>query len=71
MSAMLCYVLGAIPPIYIMEGFSRRMWRDTVDKIGSPSHRVFLVRFQSEELRDAVIHEGYMFFNKRHVIMKK
>ena len=42
-TAMVCYVLGANPPLYVMEGFCKRMWSEKVDKIGSPSYGVFLV----------------------------
>ena len=39
--------------------------------MGSPSHGIFLIRFHSAEFRDEVIEGGYLFFNKRPVIMKK
>lgn len=69
-SAMVCYVLGANPPLAVMDGFCRRMWKGNVDKVGSPRHGVFIVRFQSVEFRDQIVNGGYLFFNNRPAIMK-
>lgn len=64
------YVLEANPPLGVMDGFCRRMWKTNVDKVGLPRHGVFLVRFHSTEFRDQVVNGGYLFFNNRPVIMK-
>ncbi|XP_062105698.1 uncharacterized protein LOC133817249 [Humulus lupulus] len=69
-SSMVCYVLGANPPLSILEGFARRVWKDKVEKVGMLSYGIFLIRFDSVEDRDQVILGGYIFFNKRPVIMK-
>uniref|UniRef100_A0A803P5I8 DUF4283 domain-containing protein n=1 Tax=Cannabis sativa TaxID=3483 RepID=A0A803P5I8_CANSA len=69
-SSIVCYVLGANPPLSIIEGFIRRVWNGKVDRVGSLSYGVFLVRFDTVEIRDEVLHGGYVFFNNRPVVMK-
>uniref|UniRef100_A0A803PT20 DUF4283 domain-containing protein n=1 Tax=Cannabis sativa TaxID=3483 RepID=A0A803PT20_CANSA len=69
-SAIVCYVLGANPPLDVLEGFARRIWKEKVDKVGLISYGIFLIRFTSVEIRDSILNGGYTFFNKRPVIMK-
>ncbi|XP_062080927.1 uncharacterized protein LOC133785726 [Humulus lupulus] len=69
-SSIVCYALGANPPLSILEGFVRRMWNDKIDKVGMLSYGVFLIRFISIADRDEVLKGGYVFFNKRSVVMK-
>ena len=70
-SSIICYVLGANPPIYVMEGFIRRIWKKLgVDKVVSLKKGMFIVRFMSMESRDAVLHGGFHFFDKKPVIIK-
>ncbi|KAM6547170.1 hypothetical protein CsatB_018846 [Cannabis sativa] len=59
-SSIVCYVLGANPPLSIIEGFIRRVWNGKVDRVGSLSYGVFLVRFDTVEIRDEVLHGGYV-----------
>uniref|UniRef100_A0A803PRU1 Reverse transcriptase domain-containing protein n=1 Tax=Cannabis sativa TaxID=3483 RepID=A0A803PRU1_CANSA len=69
-STIVCYVLGANPPLEVLEGFARRIWKKKVDKVGLISYGIFLIRFTTSEDRDSVLNGGYTFFNKRPVIMK-
>ncbi|KAM6579885.1 hypothetical protein CsatA_003659 [Cannabis sativa] len=69
-SAIVCYVLSANPPLSVLEGFARRIWKDKVDKISMISYGVFLIRFTSIKDRDGILAGGYIFFNKRPFIMK-
>lgn len=69
-TAMVCYVLGDNPPVAVIEGFFRRIWKDKVDTVGSPKHKIYVVRFQDVETRDGVMQGGFIFFNRRLVIMR-
>ncbi|KAL2931383.1 (3 5-dihydroxyphenyl)acetyl-CoA 1 2-dioxygenase, partial [Bienertia sinuspersici] len=70
-SAIICYVLGAIPPIGVFEGFIRRIWRmKNVDKVANIKNGIFLVRFESVEDRDMILNSDRPFFVHKPVIMK-
>uniref|UniRef100_A0A803PE41 DUF4283 domain-containing protein n=1 Tax=Cannabis sativa TaxID=3483 RepID=A0A803PE41_CANSA len=69
-SSILCYVLGANPPLSILEGFVRRMWSDKVERVVLLSYGIFLIQFHSIEERDEILKGGYIFFNRRPVVMK-
>ncbi|XP_048489821.1 uncharacterized protein LOC125491779 [Beta vulgaris subsp. vulgaris] len=69
-SAIICYVIGANPPIHVMEGFFRRIWKSfNVDKVALIKRGVFLVRFNAMDSRDSVLN-GHYFFDKKPLIMK-
>ncbi|XP_062080558.1 uncharacterized protein LOC133785326 [Humulus lupulus] len=70
-SSLVGYVLGANPPLSVLEGFARRVWRSRgVDKVGAISPGVFIIRFDTIENRDAVLEGGFVFFDKKPVILK-
>ncbi|XP_062112517.1 uncharacterized protein LOC133823685 [Humulus lupulus] len=64
------YVAGANPPLNVLDGFVRRMWKDDVVKVGMLSHGIFIIRFQNLEQRDKVLNGGFIFFDKKPFIMK-
>uniref|UniRef100_A0A803P1H3 DUF4283 domain-containing protein n=1 Tax=Cannabis sativa TaxID=3483 RepID=A0A803P1H3_CANSA len=68
---IICYVLGANPPLAVFEGFVRRMWSEKVERVGLLSYGIYIIRFQSIEYRDEVLRGGYIFFNRRPVVMKE
>ncbi|XP_030478235.1 uncharacterized protein LOC115695300 [Cannabis sativa] len=68
--SLVCYVLGANPPLHVLEGFAKRKWNDNVDKVKLLAYGVFLIRFHSVGQRDEVLNGGYIFFNRKPVIMK-
>uniref|UniRef100_A0A803P5L3 Reverse transcriptase domain-containing protein n=1 Tax=Cannabis sativa TaxID=3483 RepID=A0A803P5L3_CANSA len=68
--SMVCYVLGVNPPLHVLEGFAKRVWQDKVDRVKVLSYGIFIIRFHFIEYRDQVINGGYVFFNRRPVIMK-
>ncbi|XP_030479211.1 uncharacterized protein LOC115696450 [Cannabis sativa] len=68
--SLVCYVLGANRPLSVIDGFIRRFWKGEVDRVGMITYGVFLVRFNSVQTRDRILNDGYVFFNKRLVIMK-
>lgn len=55
------YVAGANPPMHVLEGFVRRIWKEDVDKVGMIGHGVFLIRFVNEEVRDRTMNGGFFF----------
>lgn len=61
-TTIMCYLLGANPPITVMEGFFRRIWQGKVDWVGMPKHGIFIVRFNSMEMKAEVLKAGYVFF---------
>ncbi|XP_062109857.1 uncharacterized protein LOC133821725 [Humulus lupulus] len=70
-SSVVCWVLGANPPIQVMEGFFRRVWKNLgVDKVGLLKHGLYIVRFTSMESRDNVLARGYQFFDKKPLMIK-
>ncbi|XP_062118716.1 uncharacterized protein LOC133832381 [Humulus lupulus] len=69
-SSIVCYVLGANPPIRILEGFVRRLWKDQVDKVGILSSGIFIIRFLSMDVRDRILDGGYLFCGNKPLIMK-
>ncbi|XP_062093414.1 uncharacterized protein LOC133799411 [Humulus lupulus] len=71
-SALVCYVLGANPPLTVMEGFCRRIWKDKgIDKISLLAPGVFILRFNLVETRDGILNGGYQFFDRKPLIMKR
>ncbi|KAM6580820.1 hypothetical protein CsatA_004594 [Cannabis sativa] len=68
--SIVCYVLGANPPLQIMEGFAKRMWGDKLDRVKLLSFGIYIIRFSNVEARDQVLNGGFIFFNRRPVIMK-
>ena len=54
----------------MIEGFFKRIWKEKVDTVKSPKRGIFVVRFHDVETRDAILHGGFIFFNRRPVIMK-
>uniref|UniRef100_A0A803PHP5 Reverse transcriptase domain-containing protein n=1 Tax=Cannabis sativa TaxID=3483 RepID=A0A803PHP5_CANSA len=69
-SSLVCYIMGANPPLNVLDGFVRRLWKDKIDKVGLLSYGIFLIRFHEAVDRDAILQGGYIFFNKQPVIMK-
>ncbi|XP_062114379.1 uncharacterized protein LOC133825461 [Humulus lupulus] len=69
--SLVCYVLGANPPLPVLEGFCRRIWKNMgIDKVAGLGQGVFIVRFNTVEQRDFVLNNGIMFFDKKPLIMK-
>ncbi|XP_021836936.1 uncharacterized protein [Spinacia oleracea] len=69
MSVVVCYVVGANPPINVMEGFIRRIWKHlNVDKVVMVKRGVFIVRFFTMDSRDKVL-DGHYFFDSKPLKM--
>ncbi|XP_074267057.1 uncharacterized protein LOC141590359 [Silene latifolia] len=69
-SSVYCFILGANPPWDIVEGFVRRIWANfPIDKVSFLPDGIFLVRFQNEASKQAVLKQGhYLFYNKPLII---
>lgn len=69
-SSIVGYVAGENPPLHVLEGFVKRIWKADVDEVGMISHSLFIIRFHTEELKDAAINGGFIFFDKKSFIMQ-
>uniref|UniRef100_A0A803QQC4 Reverse transcriptase domain-containing protein n=1 Tax=Cannabis sativa TaxID=3483 RepID=A0A803QQC4_CANSA len=69
-ASIVCYVLGANPPLHVLEGFVNRAWKDKIDRVKMLSYGIFIIRFNSLKDRDQILEGGYIFFSRRPVIMK-
>ncbi|KAJ8419251.1 hypothetical protein Cgig2_007493 [Carnegiea gigantea] len=71
-TAILCGVMGANPPLEVMEGFIRQIWRDlSITKIALVRKGLFLVRFEKEQDKLQVTQRGiYIFDSKPFVFLE-
>lgn len=68
---VVCYVTRANPPLQVVEGFVRKIWKDQViDKIGMVNRGVFLVRFASKKDQDKACNMNGILFDKKPFIVK-
>ena len=52
-SSVVCFVVGANPPLHVIDGFVRRIWKDLdIDTVDMVDTGVFMVRMKSIESRD-------------------
>lgn len=67
----MCYVLGANPPIMVIEGFFKRIWgRLGLVKVASMGRGLFMVKFDTMENRDKILNEGFHFFDGKPIIIQ-
>jgi len=63
-NAVICCVLGANPPITVMEGFVRRIWKDyTINKVLLVKKGRYLIRFKDYQDTMKVIQKGFYMFD--------
>lgn len=68
---VVCYVSSANPPLHVIDGFGRRIWRDlNIDKVGMVNRGVLLVRFASKEHQDEACNINGILFDKKPFIVK-
>ncbi|XP_074305997.1 uncharacterized protein LOC141641225 [Silene latifolia] len=66
-----CFVLGANPPWEVLEGYVKRLWgKYAIDKISFLPNGVFLVRFQNNEDKEAILKAGYFMYDNKPLIVK-
>ncbi|KAL2923136.1 adenylate kinase [Bienertia sinuspersici] len=70
-SSIVTFVLGANPPVAVMDGFVRRIWsKHGVDKVIGLQKGMFLIRFNTMEQRDMILGLEQPFFDSKPLIMK-
>ncbi|KAL2901261.1 Ribosomal RNA small subunit methyltransferase C [Bienertia sinuspersici] len=68
---MVAFVIGASPHVQVMEGFVRRIWKQyRVDKVMNLPKGMYLIRFNTMENRDKVLHHERPFFDSKPMILK-
>ena len=68
---MLRSVLGAKPPLEVIEGFIKRIWQAfEIDKICLVRRGVFLVRFTNLIDHSTVVQRGVYFFDNKPFLVK-
>ena len=70
-SAVVCFVLGANPPLPVMEGYVNRIWKElSIDKIVMVAKGVYLVRFlQQHDKTKAYDMNGFMFDKNPFIVV--
>lgn len=70
-TSTVCYVLGANPPLYAIEGFVRRICSTSeIDKIGTVVKGVILVRLKIAEELDTAYESNGILFDKKTLYSK-
>ncbi|KAL2927629.1 hypothetical protein RDABS01_019960 [Bienertia sinuspersici] len=70
-SSVVAFVIGASPPVQVMEGFIRRIWKQYgVDKVINLPKGMYLIRLNSMENRDKVLQHERPFFDSKPMILK-
>ncbi|KAJ8420630.1 hypothetical protein Cgig2_002710 [Carnegiea gigantea] len=70
-SVVLCSVLGPNPPLEVIEGFIRRIWKAfDIDKICMVRKGVFLLRFNNFNDQLTVVKRGVFFFDMKPFLVK-
>lgn len=66
---VVCYMVGSNPPLHVIDGFVRRIWKDLdIDIVRTVDSGVFIVRLKSMDDRDkAYVLNGVLFDNKRFI----
>ncbi|XP_059315818.1 uncharacterized protein LOC132066531 [Lycium ferocissimum] len=70
-TAVVSYVLGSNPPLTVIEGYFKRIWKALgIDKIAQVNRGVFLVRFGCMEDRNKAIDAGIQVFDRKPIVVK-
>ncbi|VFQ79935.1 unnamed protein product [Cuscuta campestris] len=71
-AAALVYVLGANPPLSVMEGYIGRIWKAyQIEEINFLKPGQYVVRFQKENERDEAIDKKFYHFDNKPVCVRK
>ncbi|KAL2922945.1 hypothetical protein RDABS01_014436 [Bienertia sinuspersici] len=70
-SSVVAFVIGASPPVQVMEGFIRRIWKQYgVDKVINLPKGMYLIRLNTMENRDKILQNERPFFDSKPMILK-
>ncbi|XP_074291904.1 uncharacterized protein LOC141618721 [Silene latifolia] len=65
------FILGANPPVEVVEGFLRRLWANyPIDKISFCANGVFMVRFKSAAAKAQILQQGHFLFDNKPLIIR-
>ena len=69
-SAIVCYVIGDNPPLHIIDGYVKRIWKDLdVEKVGMVRKGVFIVILNDKVARDKACEISDIVFDKNHSLL--
>ncbi|CAI9108650.1 OLC1v1008308C1 [Oldenlandia corymbosa var. corymbosa] len=70
-SSIACFVLGAHPPIGVMERYFHKLWGNLgIDKVILLPSGLFVVRFTTLNARDTVLNVNFYHFGSKPLIVK-
>ncbi|KAL2895132.1 Indole-3-glycerol phosphate synthase [Bienertia sinuspersici] len=70
-SAIYCCIIGANPPVVVMEGFIRRVWgKYGIDKVIGVKKSLYLIRCNSMENCKTILNEEKIFFDSKPIMLK-
>ncbi|VFR01191.1 unnamed protein product [Cuscuta campestris] len=71
-ATLICCVLGANPPLKIMDGFLRRIWKEyNIEEISVLKEGQFVVQFGKESERDEVLKRKYYFMDNKPMLVQR
>ncbi|KAL2901277.1 Ribosomal RNA small subunit methyltransferase C, partial [Bienertia sinuspersici] len=70
-SSVVAFVIGASPPVQVMEGFIRKIWKQYgVDKVINLPKGMYLIRLNTMKNRDKILQHEKPFFDSKPMIVK-
>ncbi|VFQ72237.1 unnamed protein product [Cuscuta campestris] len=71
-STLVCCVLRANPPLKVMDGFLRRIWKDyKIADVVVLREGQFVVHFEKEEDRDEIARRKYYFLDNKPMLVQR
>ena len=69
--AVVCYIIGANPPIHVIDGYVKQIWKDlVVEKVGMVRKGVFIVKMNDTLSIDKACEMSDILLNKKPFIVK-
>lgn len=71
-TTVVCYIWGVKPPFRIINGFIRRIWRNSrIVKVAMLENDMFMVRFRTVDSKNLAINAGPILYDDKPVIVKE